>query len=470
MAERKGCTRTSRGMQDFGSFIDKHNLMDIPIQGAKYTWISSSSIYSRSKIDRFLVSDSCDDHFPSISVNAMARPMSDHNPIILSCNIEDWGPPPWRFEGMWCLDNSILDLMAEWWNSFEVIGPPGFQLAKKFQLLKAKLRVWNRDVFGNTNRKFEWTLEQLKLLDQLLDEDNITDAQVTARNQLKLKFEDITDMQELHIKVKSRIQWQLDGDRNTKFYHRIAKSRRRRNTYSRLLINDSWVDDKNLIKASIVEHFRSRFKLTGDAKFSLVNLGLNSISADENACIERNIEEEEFLSALKSLGQEKSPGPDGLQVNVIVKCWDFMKTDIIKVVNFFQDSGFLDWRLKSTFISLLPKKSVVEEIKDLRPIILSNTVFKAISKVLAERLKLLLPKLISGPQTAFIKGRQILDIILIANECLDSRLKSKKPGLICKIDLEKAFDNVKWSFVDEILVIYGEGGLVGAFRKFLSPC
>ncbi|XP_026420639.1 uncharacterized protein LOC113316707 [Papaver somniferum] len=397
----------------------------------------------------------------------MARPMSDHKPILLSCNIEDWGPPPWRFEGMWLFENSLLDLMAEWWNSFVVSGPPGFQLAKKFQLLKAKIRVWNKEVFGNIDRKFELTLDQIKLLDQLADEGSISMDQLDTRNHLKLKFEDIADMQEMHYRAKSRIQWQMEGDRNTKYYHRIAKSRRRRNTFSKLRIEGSWVEDKKTIKDSIVSHFQERFKLKDDFQFSLSNLGLNSISEEESVILEKRIEEEEVLLALKRLGQDRAPGPDGFQVNVIVKCWSFMKNDIMEVVRKFESSGFIDWRLKSTFISLLPKKSVVEEIKDLRPISLSNTVFKAISKVLAERLKLLLSKLVSNSQTAFIKGLQILDNILIANECLDSRLKSKKSGLISKIDLEKAFDNVKWSLVDEVLQQMGFGQI---WRMWIKGC
>lgn len=165
MHERQGCIRSSRGMQDFDSFIDNHNLIDIPIQGARYTWISSSSVFSSSKLDRFLISVGWEDHFPSISVTAMARPMSDHKPILLCCNIDDWGPPPWRFERMWLLDNSLLSLMADWWSSFVISGPPGFQLARKFQMLKAKLRAWNRDVFGNIDRRFERILQQIKVLD-----------------------------------------------------------------------------------------------------------------------------------------------------------------------------------------------------------------------------------------------------------------------------------------------------------------
>ena len=91
---------------------------------------------------------------------------------------------------------------------------------------------------------------------------------------------------------------------------------------------------------------------------------------------------------------------------------------------------------------LIPKKGGVEDLGDYKPISLLGGLYKLLAKVLANRLKKVIGKVISPDQNVFIKGRQILDGSLIANEVIDSWQKRGEKGIVCKLDIEKAYDSI----------------------------
>ena len=113
--------------------------------------------------------------------------------------------------------------------------------------------------------------------------------------------------------------------------------------------------------------------------------------------------------------------------------------------------------LNATFLVLVPKGSTVEDLKDLRPIGLVGSLYKILSKVLANRIKRVMGLIISQSQNVFVEGRQILDAALIANEVVDSVLRRKEKGLMCKLDIEKAYDHIRWDFLLQTLERMGFG-------------
>ena len=114
--------------------------------------------------------------------------------------------------------------------------------------------------------------------------------------------------------------------------------------------------------------------------------------------------------------------------------------DVLDLFKDFHERGRFGKCLNSTFLVLIPKIRGAEDLKDFRPISLIGSIYKLIAKVLANRLKKVMNGLVNPAQNAFVEGRQFLDASLIANEVIDSMQKRKERGILCKLDIEKAYD------------------------------
>ena len=123
---------------------------------------------------------------------------------------------------------------------------------------------------------------------------------------------------------------------------------------------------------------------------------------------------------------------------------------------FFDKKSFAK-SLNITFLVLIPKKGGANDLGDFRPISLLGGLYKLLAKVLANRLKKVLDKVVYVDQNAFARGRQILDVLLIANEVIDFWHKRKEKGLICKLDIEKTYDSINWNFLMKVLHKMGFG-------------
>ena len=128
------------------------------------------------------------------------------------------------------------------------------------------------------------------------------------------------------------------------------------------------------------------------------------------------------------------------------KFWHVVGDMVINAVLDFLNFGYMVPKINYTHIVLIPKIKSPEKISDFHPINLCNVIYKIISKVLANRLKQILPYIISLTQSAFVPRRLITNNVLVAYETLHAipgREKGKKGSLVLKLDVSKAYDQVE---------------------------
>lgn len=139
-----------------------------------------------------------------------------------------------------------------------------------------------------------------------------------------------------------------------------------------------------------------------------------SITSKQNAALRRKVSLEEVEEAIKSMPNDKAPGPDGFTINFYKDCWPTVKIEVWEVVEDSRCSSSILRSLTSTFIALIPKEEEARTPEKFRPIALCNVIYKIISKVIANRLKPILPHIISEEKSGYVEGRKILDNILLA--------------------------------------------------------
>jgi hypothetical protein len=307
-------------MTEFSNFISAQGLMDLPLAGRSFTW---SNNLSWSRLDRFLVSPDWGVKYPGLFQTRVPRFYSNRFPVLLVRGDIHSGKRPFKFENMWLQEDGLVDRVRLWWASYSFQGSPSFVLTKKLKALKIDLKSWNDQVFGNVD-----CLDDLRSLDRLEEERGLASEEILRKSLIASDLERIILQEELGWRQKSRVLWLKEGDKCTKFFHRIAYSNKRSNSIESLLVNGFVTSDQPAIRDHIVHFYESLFSEQYNWRPWLDGLAFNSLSSEEAAQLELPFEENEVLEVVKAMNRDKAPGLDGFPMAFFQDCWDVIKYDI----------------------------------------------------------------------------------------------------------------------------------------------
>jgi hypothetical protein len=150
-----------------------------------------------------------------------------------------------------------------------------------------------------------------------------------------------------------------------------------------------------------------------------------------------------------------APGPDGLSFMFYQNFWDIIKFDLLEMFDDWFEDRLDIYRLNFAMITLIPKEEDARSMKKFRPISLLNCIFKIFTKTITNRYAKIMNRLVSQCQSAFIRGRFILESVVNAHEVIHEIHSKKEQGLVLKIDYEKAYDKVNLDFLYEVLSARG---------------
>lgn len=213
---------------------------------------------------------------------------------------------------MWSFHSDCQNIVQEVWNE-RFVGCPMVILSKKLQALKLKLKVWNKSIFGDVNLNVKSAMQKLDSVQQQIDVHNHSDALFELEKNAQVDLEKALHFQEVFWQEKARLNWHLQGDMNTQFFHKMVKVRNVTKQMSMLKHDGEIISSTSQIENHVVSYFEGIFNTENNCSPNdLIELVIpNIVSQEDNLMLTKLPSVDEIRKAVFAMNSVGAPGSDG---------------------------------------------------------------------------------------------------------------------------------------------------------------
>ena len=444
--------------------IETHDLADIwrdKHPGLKqYTWHSSHKPPILCRLDYFLLSKSIANTV--IFCEHKTSFKSDHSIVTLSIdsNVYNRGPGYFKLNNSLLLDSEYQQRIKENINDIAEINKNA-NPNTLWEIIKGTVR--NETIkYATAKKKHNLQIEEanIKEIERLKNKLSCSNDQQDSErikeeldNKMK-EFDKITENKLNGFITRSKAQIIEQNERNSKYFASLEKKKAESKIISRLNVNGTLITNQKSILSEEKQFYEKLYskKEQINSTIDFFDNSLPKLSENDRNSCEGILTEQECVKAIKEMKNQKSPGSDGITTEFYKLFWNEIKEHFLKSINFSFQKQELTELQKQSIITLLPKPGKdTTLLENWRPISLLNVDYKIATKVIANRIKNVLPKLIHESQTGFMKGRYIGENIRLIFETLEHVDDHKLPGILFFSDFEKAFDSMSHDFMFQCL-------------------
>ncbi|GJW83866.1 hypothetical protein Tco_0157011 [Tanacetum coccineum] len=225
--------------------------------------------------------------------------LSDHRPILLREVVTDYGPSPFRVYHSWFSLQGFDQMVSETWNNIDLDDNNKMvRFKKKLQILKKEIRSWVNDCKKNQSGRLVDLRSKLCHIDKVIDQGGVNDDILLTRLDLLKKLHDIKSSDARDYMQKAKIQWAIEGDENSNFFHGIINRKRANLAIKGVMVDGEWVDDPCRVKEEFRLHFANRFRAPAANKCKLNYTFPNRLSSDQLDMLESPISRDEVRNAV----------------------------------------------------------------------------------------------------------------------------------------------------------------------------